>query len=164
MGYTTTFDGQIEIVPPLNEQERDFLTKFAETRRMARGNGPYYVDGGGSFGQAHEEDVINHNKPPEGQPGLWCQWRPIADGSALEWDGGEKFYNAPEWMKYIIDHFMGDDPIAKKELPFLQSHTLGGIIEAQGEDPDDKWRLIVRGNKVYKQKAYLRWSPNEEEV
>ena len=36
MGNTTEFSGQINIEPPLNEQEIEFLNKFANTRRMHR--------------------------------------------------------------------------------------------------------------------------------
>ena len=77
MGYDTHFDGQIDIVPPLNLKEHNELKKFSETR--------------------HEEE--------DGTPGYWCQWVPTDDGDALVWDEDEKFYNAEEWMKYIIDNF-----------------------------------------------------------
>jgi hypothetical protein len=66
MGYTTYFDGAVEIDPPLNDEEIEFLTKFAETRRMDRTKGPYYVDGGGFMGQKNEPDIINFNRPPTG--------------------------------------------------------------------------------------------------
>ena len=148
MGYTTEFYGQIEITPPLNEQEIKFLTKFSETRRMNRTKGPYYVDGNGFAGQDHESDIVDYNEPPQGQPGLWCQWVPTEDGQYIEWDGAEKFYDSEEWMTYLIEHFIGDKPKAKKELPFLQGHTCNGRILAQGEDMLDRWELFVTNNKV----------------
>lgn len=148
MGYTTDFSGQIDVVPPLSAEEVDYLTRFNETRRMLRRKGPYFVGGGGLYGQAIEADVIDGNRPPEGQPGLWCQWRPTLDGHGIEWDEGEKFYCAAEWMKYLIVHFLGTEPLAKAELPFLQGHTLNGVIQAQGEDLEDRWELIVEDNVV----------------
>ena len=151
MGYTTDFDGQVNVVPPLNQQEIHFLTKFSESRRMDREKGPYYL-GTGDFGQDRENDIRNYNRPPEGQPGLWCNWQPTSDGSAIEWSGAEKFYSSMEWMQYLIDHFIGSNPIAKQlhpeEFSFLQSHTLNGEIGAQGEDRTDKWTLIVTDNIV----------------
>ena len=51
-------------------------------------------------------------------------------------------------MEYIVKHFIGSDPIAKTELPFLTGHTLNGQIKAQGEDIDDRWLLIVTDNSV----------------
>ncbi len=148
MGYTTDFEGKINIVPELSAKEVNFLTKFAETRRMNREKGPYYVDSGGMMGQAHEDDILNYNSPPDGQPSLWCQWVPSDDGDAIEWDGNEKFYSSPEWMAYLIKHFLGTNPVAQKELPFLKGHTLNGTISAQGEDPSDMWLLYVKDNKV----------------
>jgi len=150
MGYTTDFEGKITIEPPLNIKEFKYLETFASTRRMNRKNGPYYL-GTGNFGQAREADIIDYNSPPDDQPGLWCQWVPTEDGEGLEWDGGEKFYNATEWMQYLIDHFLGDDPIAKKvdaDFDFLQGHTLNGTIYAQGEEPGDIWKIVVKDNVV----------------
>lgn len=148
MGYTTDFSGQIAIEPPLSAEEIAYLQKFNRTRRMNTTKGPYYVERGGDFGQSHDADVIDYNHPPEGQPGLWCNWTPTDDGTAIEWDGGEKFYDSPEWMQYLIDHFIGHAPIAGPQLPFLKTHTLNGRIEAVGEDPDDRWVLIVEDNVV----------------
>lgn len=149
MGYTTDFMGQIDISPPLSREEQMFLTEFAGTRRMDRKQGPYFVGGSGSFGQGDDPDVIDHNWPPLGQPGLWCQWVPTEDGNALTWDEGEKFYEAECWMKYIIEHFLKPDCIAKEQLPFLQAnHHCSGEIEAQGESSDDHWWLWVEDNKV----------------
>lgn len=150
MGYHTDFSGQIDVVPPLNAEEIAYLKKFAETRRMNRINGPYFVDGTGYMGQNRDPDVIDSNAPPKGQPGLWCHWVPTDDGAAIEWDGGEKFYDSVEWMLYLIDHFL--KPGALAPLPLLQkNHVLNGTIEAQGEDSDDRWDLIVENNQVFVQ-------------
>ena len=148
MGYTTKFTRKIKIDPPLNKQEREFLIKFSETRRMNRTKGPYYVDGSGDYGQAHENDVINHNHPPDGQPGLWCSWIPSGKGDAIKWDGVEKFYKADKWMEYIINHFIGQNPKAKSELPFLEGHKCNGVIRAYGEESYDRWLLFVSDNVV----------------
>ena len=148
MGYTTTFSGSIAAVPALTAEETAYLRKFNETRRMDRVKGPYFVGGSGFHGQGSDGDIRDHNTPAEGQPGLWCQWVPTEDGSAIVWDGGEKFYDSAEWMTYLIEHFIGSDPKAKSELPFLQGHTLNGEIIAQGESFDDRWRLVVTNNVV----------------
>lgn len=149
MGYTTEFKGHVTIVPPLNVEELTFLKKFNETRRMNRTKGPYFVDGTGYAGQGHDDDIIDFNEPPEGQPGLWCKWEPTDDGTAIQWDGAEKFYDSDTWMKYLIDHFLRPGCVAKAELPFLQgNHIVNGEIQAQGEDPDDRWVLWVKNNIV----------------
>lgn len=162
MGYSTDFWGQINVEPPLNREEIDYLEQFSRTRRMDREKGPYYVDGGGFAGQDDEPDIRDFNRPPSGQPSLWCQWTPTEDGEAIVWDDGEKFYNAEKWMKYLVDHFIGSKPLAKSTLPFLQGHTCNGIIDAQGEDADDRWRIVVEENKVFVQYGETRFTDAEE--
>lgn len=148
MGYSTYFDGEIAIDPPLSKEERDFLVKFSETRRMFRLKGPYFVDGGGDFGQAEEEDVADYSLPPRGQPDLWCHWIPNFDGSALEWNGIEKCYASVDWMDYLVEHFLGPNPKAAGVLPFVRPHALNGVISAQGEDDEDAWFLVVKNGEV----------------
>jgi hypothetical protein len=159
MGYTTTFDGHISVEPPLNPEEITYLSKFANTRRMACEQGPYYVDRGGVYGQGDvdEPGIVDFNTPADSQPGLWCRWVPTEDGAAIQWDGGEKFYNAEDWMQYLIDHFVGSAPSAKAMLPFLQGHTLNGEIDACGDDPDDRWKLIVEDNRVLVAAGYVAY-------
>jgi hypothetical protein len=162
MGYTTDFQGTINIEPPLNESERAYLNKFAETRRMDRENGPYFVGGTEDFGQGRDSDIQNYNAPPADQPGLWCQWVPTDDGAGLEWDGGEKFYDSPEWMTYLIENFLKPNARASHSndpqfADFSFDHICNGIIEAQGEDPDDRWRLVVDNNNVRVQAAKIVW-------
>lgn len=159
MGYTTDFEGRIEIEPALNEIEITYLNRFSETRRMDREKGPYFVGGNGYAGQGDGPDeVYDHNHPHSSQPGLWCQWVPTDDGTALVWNGHEKFYESAEWMQYLIDHFIGYTPAAITELreltdigDFLQGHACNGVISAQGEDPGDAWLLAVKDNQVFVQ-------------
>jgi hypothetical protein len=150
MGYTTEFYGHVTVTPPLSAHEMTYLMKFANTRRMDREKGPYYVDGKGYAGQDEEPDIRNYNTPPAGQPGLWCQWVPTPDGAAIEWNGAEKFYDADEWMQYLIDHFLKPGAIGKKTdgTVTFADHVVNGTIEAQGEDFSDIWQLNVKNNVV----------------
>lgn len=143
MGYTTEFVGSYKIEPPLNDTDRTFLINLASTRRMKRNLGPefgvdgeFFVDGGGAYGQDHDESVVDYNTPPATQPGLWNHWVPIDDGTELEWDGGEKFYNYEEWLKYIVNWLSP------------KGYVVNGETEWQGEDSDDFGKLIVTNNVV----------------
>lgn len=156
MGYTTDFAGEIGIEPPLNEHEIAYLKQFAETRRMYRTKGPFFIGGSGFAGQGRDPDVIDSNSPHPTQPDLWCDWMPTANGSALVWNGTEKFYNSATWMQYLINTFLtadsGPEPtgwhIPDEFAHFTRDHVLNGVIEAQGEDPEDHWGLVVRDNVV----------------
>lgn len=152
MGYTTEFTGRTGIVPPLEAAEIAYLQRFSETRRMKRAFGPYFVDGSGDWGQGDDGDIDDLNCPPDGQPGLWCNWAPTPDGAALTWNGVEKFYCAAEWMTYLVDHFLkpgGEASSSAAFEGFRFDHVLNGVIHAQGEDPDDVWQLVVIDNRVH---------------
>lgn len=110
--------------------------------------GEYFAKDDGNFGQSNDDSVIDHNLPPGhkgwydknivyGQPGLWCQWEINEDGAELSWDGGEKFYNYIDWLKYLISHFF--NPWGKK---------LNGEIYWYGEDRNDIGKIKVKNNEV----------------
>lgn len=142
MGYTTEFEGQIDIHPPLNTAEIAYLKAFSASRRMKRTKGSYYVGD-------DRTDVLENNIPPDGQPGLWCKWIPNEDGTAIVWNGHEKFYDSVAWMQYLIDHFLGHGAKAVGQVPgIVGGHTLRGHIHAEGEEPGDVWELIVINNQA----------------
>lgn len=143
MGYTTDFSGSFNVSPALSTKHKDFFTKLATTRRMKRNVGPeygvegeFYIEGKGAYGQDRENNIIDYNCPPKTQPSLWCHWIPTEDGTAFEWDGGEKFYNYIEWLEYIVTFLA---PLG---------YVVNGEVEWQGEDSDDRGLIIVKNNKV----------------
>ena len=166
MGYTTSFTGQVTITPALNPHEIHYLEKFSTTRHLHRTSGPYVVTAERDHDTDQESDVVITNGrsgPPPEQPGYWCQWIPTGNGSALVWDEEEKFYDADLWMAYLIGTFLAPDADLARELAepvpgrvypeefahFTFDHRVHGVIGAEGEEPDDLWRLEVRDNVVY---------------
>jgi hypothetical protein len=79
--------------------------------------------------------IIDYNRPPITQPGLWCQWISNNDGTKIVWDEGEKFYCYHEWLQYIINHFM---------IPW--GRKLTGEVTFQGGDEDDAGIIHVTNN------------------
>jgi hypothetical protein len=173
MGYTTRFDGSFAVTPTLKPEHAAYLREFAETRRMQRDpakaaaladparlavglpvgpEGAYFVGGGGMFGQDSDASVVNQNRPPEGQPGLWCQWVPNEAGTAIEWDGGEKFYDYVEWLRYLLKHFLKP-----------AGYVLDGAVAWVGEDDDDRGRIVVESNKVRVQRAVTEYEDTDDE-
>ena len=144
MGYTTDFRGSFEITPKLSNEDRIFLTKLAQTRRMQRKldskygvEGEFFVDGAGDFGQDEDKSITDYNRPPRTQPSLWLQWIPNEDGSELEWDGNEKFYSYIEWLQYLITNIFKP-----------KGYKLNGTVEWRGEDWDDTGSIVVKDNKI----------------
>jgi len=142
MGYSTDFDGEFNITPKLSSDDKTFLNNLANTRRMARNvgaeygsEGEFYVDGSGDFGQEKDDNIIDFNRPPNTQPGLWCQWNPNDTGDTLMWNGGEKFYNYKEWLQYLIDKILAP-----------RGYTLNGEVFWNGEDSDDFGKIVVLNN------------------
>lgn len=170
MGYTTEFSGQFDLDKPLADEHAAYLKAFARTRRMQRNasqtaklpdvirvaaklpigdEGAYYVGVGDQtdFGQTHTADIKDYNSPPMGQPGLWCQWIPTNDGRSIEHDGGEKFYDYVEWIKYLIDHFLA---------PW--GYKVDGLVDWNGEDRGDVGQIEVKRNKVVARKGRIVYS------
>lgn len=137
MGYTTDFLGQFDLNKELDVKTYTFLTKLNDTRRMKRDVGPEYGTDGEFYVEDNNEGVVDHNRPPSTQPGLWCQWVPTEDGLSLIWDGGEKFYNYVNWLKYIIEKVL---------VP--KGYVLNGEVEFQGEDMSNRGLIVCKDNVV----------------
>ncbi len=110
--------------------------------------GEYFAMDDGNSGQSEDGSIIDYNVPPcqadfmrdtpDAVPGLWCGWRISDDGKELEWDGGEKFYNYIEWLRYIIKHFF---------IPW--GVKADGEILWFGEDRSDLGKIKVNNNQVF---------------
>lgn len=159
VGYSTDFSGEFALNKTLSYEHDAYIKKFSSTRRMKRDaviaatlNDPLRdaikqfdvgIDGGYYIGldeySMGDDDgsVLDRNGPPEGQPGLWCQWVPNEDGTAIEWDGGEKFYNYVEWIVYIVEHFL---------KPW--GYSISGQVTWRGEDIDDRGTIYAKNNEI----------------
>lgn len=160
MGYTTEFDGSFAVTPALKPEHKAYLEAFANTRRMERDpnkitllalpdpirkavglplglGGGYFVGATGWAGQDESPDILDYNSPPDEQPGLWCQWVPNEDGTAIEWNEIEKFYDYIEWLEYLITHFLA---------PW--GYTLNGEVTWEGEDSTDLGKIVVNNNTI----------------
>ena len=132
MGYTTDFVGHIDITPPLNDDEINYLSAFARSRRCDRPGGPYDVPGNPAA-ERNSLSIERSNATAPGQPGLWCQWVPCWDGCCLAFDGHEKFYAAIPWLRYLIEHFLKPNAAASRRVDpmfanFSFDHRLDGMV------------------------------------
>lgn len=160
MGYTTYFEGSFSIDRPVEKELADYINRFSKVRHMIRDNklikenypnwkefsykgnlgmnGEYFVTVSDCFGQDFTSDIIDYNRPPETQPGLWCQWViPSETRNTIVWDEGEKFYEYEKWLVYIIDRFLKPN-----------GYIVNGQMMFQGEDEYDSGYILVDDNKV----------------
>lgn len=109
MGYTTEFEGALSISPPITTEHRKIINDFA---------------------------LEDHRYDKEPVPGYYCQWV-VDDLGRLEWDGGEKFYEYVEWLRYLVVTFF--EP---------WGYTLEGKIRWRGEEFNDNGTIFVADNVV----------------
>lgn len=152
MGYTTSFDGEFKIDRPVDNDTYNLLKGLNETRRMARNikgygvEGEFYVDSKDDSGQVRTPDIIDYNRPPRTQPGLWCNWTILEDKQTICWDGGEKFYYYVEWLEYIVERILKP-----------KGYVLSGSCKWKGEESEDLGKIVVKNNKVTAKKAKITY-------
>lgn len=180
MGYTTDFIGHIDVTPPLNGAEQDYLAAFSKSRRWRRPGGPYEVPGNPVADHRAgpgDADIDDYNRPPDGQPGLNCDWVPCWDGCCLAFDGYEKFYAAVPWIEYLVGHFLKPDAqAASSGHPafgcFTFDHRCDGLVVGCRRDNKELFAIRVDDNVVSKEvlrpadPRYRDWPPlpYEEEI
>jgi hypothetical protein len=145
MGYTTDFMGEFKLDREADIELQRILKGLCQTRRVKRRvdeikygiEGEFYFGGTGYKGQDEDPTIIDHNRPPITQPGLWCQWKLQDDNITIAWDNGEKFYDYIDWIKYIIERILKP-----------RKYKLNGIVEWHGESWDAFGMIIIKNNKV----------------
>lgn len=151
MGYTTEFKGRFKLNTPLKPEHQAYLLAFSEHRHCQwdiekvkllsdpireAANLPIGTDAGYFVGNVPDKSfVMNSNKAPSSQPGLYCKWVPSEDGEGIEWNGEEKFYFWEEWLWYLLVEFL--EP---------WGYILNGTVTWKAEAEDDYGVIIMRDN------------------
>lgn len=76
MGYTTKFNGHIDLSRKLTLAEAKALLEFNE-----------------------DPDLIKEGEHPDSS---YMQWVPSQTLDAIVWDGNEKFYDYEQWMAWLL--------------------------------------------------------------
>lgn len=155
MGYTTDFIGHVDVNPPMNRAEQEYLAAFGQSRRYDRPGGPYDVPGNpvAELTSPKSVSTATLNRGAESQPGLWCDWTPCWDGCCLSYNGYEKFYNGTRWLIYLIEHFLRPGAYARASglaqfAEFGFDHYLDGIIAGCRRDNKELFLIRVEDNQV----------------
>jgi len=150
MGYTTDFVGHLDIQPPLNDAEIEYLLAFSASRRFTRDT-PYDVPGNPRAETSEGVESGLYNRPPQGQPDLWCDWQVCWDGCCMSWSGKEKSYAMVEWLRYVIDHFLKPGAMAASDSRFTAftfDHTVNGTVVGCRRDNKELFMIRVGDNEV----------------
>jgi len=154
MGHSTDFLGHIDIEPPLNDAEIDYLTAFFASRRCRREGGPYDVPGNPRAENLAGAWGDRSNECAEGQPNLWCDWTVCWEGCCLTWNGTEKSYSMIPWLRYLIAHFLGPEALAAGDprfAGFTFDHALSGVMVGCRRDTKEMFLVRVDGTAVVEQ-------------
>jgi hypothetical protein len=150
--YHVEFSGQLTIEPPLSADEVVHLHRLVRASD-ARALGPYgFVAPSYLLAAAIGADASLHTRPgpDEGHP-------PAGDPAPLDWSG-----RCIDWcIQNLIDTFLAPDatrratPVGRgagrpepRSGYFAVGRVINGAIEAQGDDPADRWRLVIDDNVV----------------
>ena len=142
MGFSTRFLGRLDIEPPLNPAEVEWLKAFAELDRryftdaydvpmnprafrLEQGAGrTTAAQGTTNAGQPVAAASVGGGlvgvnafttlTPLDGSPYPHLDWTPCVDGCCLTWDSRtEKSRMAEAWLQYLIDHFLRPGALAR---------------------------------------------------
>jgi NAD-dependent DNA ligase len=70
----------------------------------------------------------------------------LDDFSGLKWDGAEKTYDLVEKVNLLVKNVQKDYP----------DFGLTGMLSAQGEDPTDRWVLVMENGKAVERKSVVK--------
>ncbi|KAJ3371263.1 hypothetical protein GGF31_003442 [Allomyces arbusculus] len=151
-GYTTVFDGRVEISPPLSATMRAYLSKFCDMKHVRRDQFkalcardtlrhdvglPHVGLHGEYFTGDDRYSIIMPEERCVTQPSFFCDWRPTSDGTALVWNRAENSQEMAAWLKYLIDEFLEPN-----------NYTLDGVVKYAGEHKRDCGIIVVKNNDI----------------
>lgn len=149
--YSTVFEGQLEIEPPLSYHMRSYLDLFCRQEHVKRDADkcanhpdPFRVQAGmpvgidGEFYTGNDCDsIVDESQPPSTQPSLFCNWQPSPDGSALEWNQEPNSEYMDAWLEYLIKNILAPN-----------GYTVNGTVLFSGQFLDDCGTVQVKDNVV----------------
>lgn len=128
MGYTTEFSGELKFNRELKASEILLIQSMAQENP-----------------DDHPEWVRT-----EGDQYSYIKWELTNNLNALQWDGGEKFYNAVEALNMLIKTLWVESPDLR----------LSGVLNAQGEEIGDLWQIHIGADGL----AYQKDLPKPEDL
>ena len=153
MGYDTEYLGHLNVTPPLNPAEVEWLSGFADWGALPDGD-PFrlpmnpraelaqaFADRGGALSQ------------PRTVPTGIQDWRVCTHGDRISWQRREKSNDATAVLRFLVEHYLGPEATAKgcgrdEFAQFTFDHSLDGIIAASRNDTEELFLITVTDSVI----------------
>jgi hypothetical protein len=129
--HDTVFLGRIEVRPPLNEAERNYLADLAQSSSTLRGT---------PTGRGDDRVPFVH-----------LAWQPCETGCCLTWSGHERSRNMQLSLRFVVDHLLRPGAKAaghKRFGDFTCDHVLDGTVIGKRYDDERVYVAEVTANRV----------------
>lgn len=129
--HDDVFLGRIEVRPPLNEAERDYLSDLADSHGTLRGTPTGRGD--------------------ESVPFARLAWESCAAGCCLTWSGREWTRNMEPSLRFLVDHLLKAGAKAaghRRFGDFTCDHVLDGTVMGRRYDDHEVYVAEVTANRV----------------
>lgn len=127
----TVFLGRIEVRPPLNEAERDYLVALAHSSSSLRGT---------PTGRGDQSVPFAH-----------LAWEPCATGCCLTWNARERSRTMLASLRFLVDHLFRPGTKAAGHIRFPEftcDHVLDGVVAGRRHDESRAYVAEVSANSV----------------
>jgi hypothetical protein len=129
--YCTHVTARLTVEPPLNADEVAHLYRLARNPDLPDVLGPYRPVATAQLLSA----ALDGGSPSYPRPDPDDSHQYTDDPAVAEWTGRTVDW----WMRNLIDTFRAGDTIGRVVI---------GVVEVQGDDPADRWRLVIDDNLV----------------
>ncbi|MFD7072965.1 hypothetical protein ACFV9G_02040 [Nocardioides sp. NPDC059952] len=142
MGYQTDFVGYLQILPELNEDERELINRIS---------GSVYVDRRETGLQALDNDNAAALALQRTAPRGWSNWSACPQGCCLSYDGGDKANHMVPWLKFLMSTYLTPGAAASGRdgfETFTCDHVLNGMVVGSRRDNRELYSITARDNDV----------------
>ncbi|MGL5930342.1 MAG: hypothetical protein ACRCY8_15535 [Dermatophilaceae bacterium] len=153
MGYDTEYLGHLEVTPPLNRAEVEWLSGFADWGALPDGD-LFMLPMNPRAALAVAFRNAGDGVPgPRNIPYGIRDWRVSDDGTRISWRRAPKSNDAACTLTFLVETYLGVDAAARSSdhpdfAAFTFDHRLDGLIVGERDDTEELFLLEVNDSVV----------------
>ncbi|MGL4174839.1 MAG: hypothetical protein ACRCSN_02080 [Dermatophilaceae bacterium] len=153
MGYDTEYLGHLEVTPPLNRVEVEWLSGFADWGALPDGD-PFTLPMNPRAALATAfRNAGDGMTGPRNIPRGTRDWRVSDDGTRISWRRAPKSNDAVHTLTFLVETYLGVDAAARSSgnpdfVAFTFDHRLDGLIVGERDDTEELFLLEVRDSII----------------